>query len=411
VAARAADIVILVGSEGNSTWGYAAVLHEALTQAGHRVHTAAMNGVARDYGRARQMFILTATYGNGGPPASANRFLARLAKVETPPLSFAVLGFGDRSFPRYCQFASDVETALVARGWSPLQALGTIDRQSSQAFAQWGAATGARIGIPLHLVHTPTRPRTNSLTLLTRIDYGVEVQAPISVLRFVAPQDRRGALFGLLGGVHLPRFEAGDLVGILPPGSTIPRYYSLASSSRQGFLEICVRKLQGGPCSEYLHALRPGSTIEAFVKPNPDFRPGSGRAPVIMIGAGTGIAPLAGFIQGNTRHRPMHLYFGGRDPHSDFLYEDTMTACLHDSRLTRLVTAFSRIVNGAYVQDRVREDAELIRTLVARGAQIMVCGGIDMAQGVREAIDEIISPLGENALTLKAKGRYLEDVY
>lgn len=107
----------------------------------------------------------------------------------------------------------------------------------------------------------------------------------------------------------------------------------------------------------------------------------------------------------------MHFYFGGRDPQSDFLYEDTMAQCLKDHRLTRLATAFSRIVNGAYVQDRVREDAELIRPLVALGAQIMVCGGTDMARGVREAIDEIISPLGENALSLKAKGRYLEDVY
>ncbi|MDB5529953.1 MAG: nitric oxide synthase [Devosia sp.] len=411
VAARAADTVILVGSEGNSTWGYAAALHEALTQAGHRVHTSAMNGIARDYGRARQMFILTATYGDGGPPASANRFLARLAKLETPALSFAVLGFGDRSFAHYCQFAADVETALVARGWSPFQPVGTIDRQSSQTFAQWGAATAARIGTQLHLVHTPARPRTTDLTLLTRVDYGVEVQAPTTVLRFGVAESARGGLFGLLGGRRLLRFEAGDLVGILPPGSSIPRYYSLASSSRQGFLEICVRKLQGGACSEYLHALAPGSTIEAFVKPNPNFRPASGRTPVIMIGAGTGIAPLAGFIQGNTRHRPMHLYFGGRDPHSDFLYEDAMAAWLEDTRLTRLVTAFSRIVDGAYVQDRVREDAEQIRTLVARGAQIMVCGGIDMARGAREAIDEIISPLGENALTLKAKGRYLEDVY
>jgi sulfite reductase (NADPH) flavoprotein alpha-component len=411
VAPRAADIVILVGSEGNSTWGYAAALHEALTQAGHRVHTAAMNAIARDYGRARQMFILTATYGDGGPPASANRFLARVARLETPALSFAVLGFGDRSFAQYCQFAADVDTALVDRGWSRLQALGTVDRQSSQTFAQWGAAVGTRIGTPLRLAHTPARPRTTGLTLLARLDYGVEVQAPTTVLRFVVPESARGRLFGLFGGARLPRCEAGDLVGIMPPGSTIPRYYSVASSSRQGFVEICVRKLQGGACSEYLHALAPGSTIEAFVKPNPGFRPASGRAPVILIGAGTGIAPLAGFIQGNTRHRPMHLYFGGRDPQSDFLYEDTVAQCLKDHRLTRLATAFSRIVNGAYVQDRVREDAELIRPLVALGAQIMVCGGTDMARGVREAIDEIISPLGENALSLKAKGRYLEDVY
>jgi sulfite reductase (NADPH) flavoprotein alpha-component len=408
---RAADTIILVGSEGNSTWGYAAALHESLTAAGHRVHTSAMNNLARDYGRAQRMFILSATYGDGNAPASASRFLARLAKLETPALPFAVLGFGDRSFANFCQYATDVERALVARGWTPFQALGTIDRQSSQAFAQWGEATGQHIGTPLRLVHTPARPRTTSLTLATRIDYGIEVQAPTSVLQFVAAGGTRRGWLGLRRSERLPRFAPGDLVGIAPPGSTIPRYYSLASSSRQGTLEICVRKLQGGPCSEYLHALEPGSTIEGFVKPNPDFKPAPGKAPVIMIGAGTGIAPLAGFIRHNTRHRPLHLYFGGRDPRSDFLYGEAMAECLDDSRLTRLVPAFSRIVNGAYVQDKVREDAEMIQSLVARGAQIMVCGGIDMARGVREAIDEVVSPLGLDALTLKAKGRYLEDVY
>ena len=134
-AAHAADTVILVGSEGNSTWGFAAALHEALTAAGQRVHTAPMNGLAADYRHARRMFILAATYGDGAAPASANRFLARLAKLRTPPaLEFAVLGFGDRRFQHFCGFAAEVDAALHARGWTQLQPMGTIDRQSSQAF-------------------------------------------------------------------------------------------------------------------------------------------------------------------------------------------------------------------------------------------------------------------------------------
>ena len=217
-------------------------------------------------------------------------------------------------------------------------------------------------------------------------------------------------LFGRNGG-QWPRFEAGDLVGIVPPGSTIPRYYSLASSSRDGTLEICVRKHVGGLCSEFLHNLEPGAVINAFIKVNPTFRPARGKTPVIMIGAGTGIAPLAGFVRHNNRQQPYFLYWGGRDPHSDFLYEGAMREGLTEGRLTRLVTAFSRVCNGAYVQDRLREDADLLRDLIARGAQVMVCGGKEMALGVREALDEILSPIGDTAQSLKTKGRYLEDVY
>lgn len=84
---------------------------------------------------------------------------------------------------------------------------------------------------------------------------------------------------------------------------------------------------------------------------------------------------------------------------------------MQDSRLTRLVTAFSRIVGGVYVQDRVREDGAAIRDLVSKGAQIMVCGGRQMAAGVAESLDLTLAPVGETVASLKANGRYFEDVY
>ena len=136
--------------------------------------------------------------------------------------------------------------------------------------------------------------------------------APTAILRFGPASEARGWRRSFTSG--LPRFEAGDLVGILPPGSDLPRFYSLASSSRDGVLEISVRKQPGGLCSGHLHSLKPGDTIQAFIKPNPEYRPQPGRAPVLLIGAGCGIGPLAGFIRDNRDKRPMHLFFGARDP-------------------------------------------------------------------------------------------------
>ena len=157
--------------------------------------------------------------------------------------------------------------------------------------------------------------------------------------------------------------------------------------------------------------MKPGDTIDAFIRPNPAFRPVGGRAPVIMVGAGTGIGPLAGFIRGNARHRPIHLYFGARDPQSDYLYEAELRTWLSDKRLTRLVTAFSRASERAYVQDRIASDADAVRAFVARGAQIMVCGGRQMAQGLARVVEEVVKPLGLDVTTLKMQGRYVEDVY
>ncbi|HTN62813.1 MAG TPA: PepSY domain-containing protein [Devosia sp.] len=412
VGARHADTIILVGSEGNSTWGFAANLHRQLVLAGHKVHIAPMNVLATAYPSASRLLVLTATYGDGAAPASAKQFLARLERFRPhEDLQFAVLGFGDRSFAHFCHFAEDVNAALRARAMAALLPFASVDRQSAQSFAQWGQALGQTLEHPVMLEHVPILPATSELVLVERTDFGMEVQAPTSVLRFALPANRVGWWRLLTGRGQALTFEPGDLVGIVPPGSVVPRYYSLASSDRDGVLEICVRKQVGGLCSEFLHSLEPGHSVTAFIKRNSDFRPQPGKAPVILIGAGTGIAPLAGFIRHNMAQRPYHLYFGGRDPASDFLYAPALRAALAEQRLTGLATAFSRVVGGRYVQDRLRDDAATICELVANGGQIMVCGGRQMAEGVRETLDFCLAPAGETVSTLKAKGRYLEDVY
>ena len=182
-------------------------------------------------------------------------------------------------------------------------------------------------------------------------------------------------------------------------------------ANRDGVLEICVRKHPGGLCSSFLHELEPGVRIEAFIRKNPAFRPARGKAPLILIGAGTGIGPLAGFIRHNAGRRRVHLYWGGRDPASDFLYEGEMAKYLADRRLTRLNTVFSRVPGGGYVQDRIASDANELRDLIQRGAQVLVCGGRDMAAGVARSLEAIIAPMGLELQTLKSTGRYVEDVY
>ncbi|MBH1966817.1 MAG: PepSY domain-containing protein [Pseudomonadales bacterium] len=397
--AHSADSVILVGSENNSTWGFANTLHDALHLAGHRVHSAVMNQYANDYRSAQRLIILTATHGDGDAPASASQFLARLANTGLKPgLPFAVLGFGDRQFSQFCQFAHQVQEAMLQAGGSPLLGLETVNRQSSQEFARWGHALGEVLQHDLTLVHAPQPPQTHPLQLTERIVYGEQVNAPTHVLRFKAPGE-------------LPDFLAGDLVGIVPPGSPIPRFYSLASGSQDGVLEICVRKHNGGLCSELLHGLDIGAQIEAFIQPNPQFRPASGTHPVILIGAGTGIGPLAGFIRNNKDRHPMHLYWGGRNPASDFLYEPELNQYLSDRRLTALRAAFSQVQDRSYVQDRLIGDALALRRLIEKGAQVLVCGSREMAKGVMQALDEVLAPLNLTVLTLKAQGRYREDVY
>lgn len=370
---------------------FAQALHRALTQAGLRVHVAAMNDAAGTYRSAKRLIVLTAAYGDGDAPASATQFLSKLPQFcALSGMSFTVPGFGDRQFSRFCGYARTVQDTLAAKGFDALLEMGTVDRQSEVEFRSWCARLGASLGIELDIHYTPTLPRTISLKLVTREDYGSDPQAVTSVLRFVRPACPSMS-WATLARPKLPKFETGDLLGIVPPGSTMPRYYSLASASSDAVVEICVRRHPDGLCSRYLTGLNPGQTIEAFFRPHPQFRPHKGTTPVVLIGAGTGIGPLIGFARHNAAGRPMYLYFGTRDEDDGFLYRDELAGLLGQRRLHALTTAFSRAERRAYVQDRLVGDAQHLADLVARGAQIMVCGGRTMAEGVAQAWERILA--------------------
>ena len=405
-----AETVVLVGSEGGSTWGFAVTLAKALAQGGHSVHIGPMTGFdpAR-FASTKRFLFLAATFGDGDAPSSAKGFLDRLdALDQSSSAPFAVLGFGDRSFPAYCAFAQEVDLALRAKGWDALLPFETVDRQSSQDFARWGRTLGDALGLPLELNHQPMPPKTEKLELVSRRDYGTAVQAPTAILRFALP---KLSLWTRMTGQGFSRFEAGDLIGVVPQGSRLPRFYSLASGARDGFVEIVVRKHQGGLCSGQLLSLEAGDKVEAFLRRNPNFHAGRARTPLLLIGAGTGVGPLAGLIRGNRRKRPMHLFFGMRHEDSDFLYGEDLPRWIEDGQLSNLTTAASRGTKPLYVQDALRAEAQTVIDAIHQGAKIMVCGGRDMAQGVSQALEDILAPIGLSTATLKAKGKYVEDVY
>jgi sulfite reductase (NADPH) flavoprotein alpha-component len=183
------------------------------------------------------------------------------------------------------------------------------------------------------------------------------------------------------------------------------------SAAPDGVVEICVRRQPDGICSSYLTGLSPGATIQAFVRPHESFRLAGSAGPVILIGAGTGIGPLIGHIRHNGAGRPMHLYFGARSTEDGFLYGDELKGLVGCHRLRTLTTAFSRAANRAYVQDRLLADAQRLRELIAQGAQVMVCGGRQMADGVMHAWESILEGSGLSVAQLRTQGRYVEDVY
>ena len=156
----------------------------------------------------------------------------------------------------------------------------------------------------------------------------------------------------------------------------------------------------------------PASSVGALSGSLPGFHVARGRAPLILIGAGTGVGPLAGFIRRNERHRPIHLFFGLRHPDSDFLYRDELSRWQAEGKLAHLSLAVSRGDGPPqHVQDVLRQEAPLVAEAIRQGAKIMVCGGREMARGVSDALTDLLKPAGLTPAMLKAEDRYVEDVY
>lgn len=212
-----------------------------------------------------------------------------------------------------------------------------------------------------------------------------------------------------------------------------PRLYSIASSPDanpdEAHLTVALVDYEAygrqhwGSASSFLI----GETTHApiYVETNNHFRlPAAGDTPIIMIGAGTGVAPYRAFIE----HRREHghngknwLFFGDRNIASDFLYQLDWLRYRKDGLLNNLDVAFSRDQGQKiYVQDRLLEKSSELFSWLERGAHVYVCGDAGyMAKDVHSALAAIVREKGgmsedqatEYLNAMKQAGRYQRDVY
>lgn len=167
-----------------------------------------------------------------------------------------------------------------------------------------------------------------------------------------------------------------------------------------------------------------GDTLPVYIQPNEQFRlPADDRA-IIMIGAGTGVAPYRAFLQEREARGASGdswLFFGERNFRSDFLYQTEWQAWLKDGVLGRMDVAFSRDRGGRiYVQHRMIERSADLFAWLEEGAHLYVCGdAANMAPDVHETLISIVAEEGrleregaeDYVRDLQRSHRYQRDVY
>jgi cytochrome P450/NADPH-cytochrome P450 reductase len=239
----------------------------------------------------------------------------------------------------------------------------------------------------------------------------------------------------LRGALDWPR-----LLDLLTP--LRPRHYSISSSPAADprHADLMVSLLQAparsgngvyrGVGSGHLASVAPGDTVYARVQPCREaFRITGGSTPVVMVSAGTGLAPFRGAVADRVAAlaegvelAPALCYFGCDAPDADFLHADELRAA-ESAGAVSLRPAFSAAPEAGmmFVQHRIAAEADEVWQLLDAGARVYVCGdGSRMAPGVREAFRTLYrgrTPGADAAAAeewlneLVAAGRYVEDVY
>jgi sulfite reductase (NADPH) flavoprotein alpha-component len=223
-----------------------------------------------------------------------------------------------------------------------------------------------------------------------------------------------------------------EVVKILSP--IAPRLYSIASApavqenevhiivARNRFLAQDEQKF--GLCSDFLGDQPNGTPISFYVHKNRAFRLPAPEKDIIMIGPGTGIAPMRSFLierdaTGATGKN--WLFFGEQHFITDFLYQTEIQNYKETGVLNNLDLAFSRDQQERiYVQHRMLEKAAELYQWIEGGAFIYISGTKDpMGKDVENTLLQIIAEQGNKTVEeakkyleqLKDEGKYEKDVY
>lgn len=198
-------------------------------------------------------------------------------------------------------------------------------------------------------------------------------------------------------------------------------------------VDLCIRdvsyelnqRMHYGTISHPLSHCQTGDQVKVFIRSNPGFHlADNADMPIIMIGAGTGIAPYLGFLQQieSQQQRPHTLlFFGERKQQQDFLYRKQLLRWLSQGVLTQLVTAFSQDqAEKYYVQHAMVKHGEQLWQLLQNDAVLYVCGSQrNLAKPIDQALITMAQQYGKLSLEqaeeyiseLVSAQRYRRDLY
>ncbi|MFK8264917.1 PepSY domain-containing protein [Capnocytophaga cynodegmi] len=390
--------IILVGSEGGSTFYFASILHNELIRLGKKSFLAEMNAFSF-YEKMEYLIVMTSTYGQGNEPFNATKFKKLWQENEVQkPFWYSVVGFGSLVYPDFCKYAYEVDELLrkSSKG-NPLTDIHTINNQSFESFSHWANMWSEKQAIELQL-------SANAIVSKKRKQYSFEVIQKTDI-----QYDETFLI--VLKPVEKLKFESGDLLAIMSDIDGRERLYSIGKTIKNEML-LSIKRHEKGIVSNLLNNLKSGDLLKAGLEINKKFHFPKNVNQVVCIATGTGIAPFLGMIENNKKQVATTLIWGGKSRDSFAIYNEVVTKNMLEGKISDLHLALSRSENKCYVQDIVQEKALFFANLLDNNGVVMICGSVAMQRGVITILEKICKEyLGKTLSYFQNRGQIRMDCY
>ncbi|MBF2782573.1 assimilatory sulfite reductase (NADPH) flavoprotein subunit [Staphylococcus saprophyticus] len=113
-------ITVVYGSETGNAQSLAEIFADRLVEHNYTVKLTAMDEIKqKEFKKVEDLFVITATHGEGDPPDNALTFHEFIHSRKAPKLEnvrFSVLALGDESYEYFCQTGKDFDTKLLELG-------------------------------------------------------------------------------------------------------------------------------------------------------------------------------------------------------------------------------------------------------------------------------------------------------
>jgi sulfite reductase (NADPH) flavoprotein alpha-component len=159
---------------------------------------------------ARDVLVVTSTFGDGGPPDNGAGFWDRLHSAAAPALDgirYAVLGIGDRSYGNFCGHAKAIDGRLAALGATRILERADCEVYDDEPMGRWAEQVTAIVGGSA--IARPT-------TVAEQFTRAKPILAPLSRnIVLTAPNSRKEVRqFGFDISEYDVTYAAGDSLGV-----------------------------------------------------------------------------------------------------------------------------------------------------------------------------------------------------